>query len=522
VPTSRTVLVIVRSPAALNRLLDVIPVFEGDTRIELIFAVDGGSRFSDGLATRLAAAGARLVDWRQALSRSWDLALAASDNGDLHRVTAPLVLLPHGAGYQRFAAHEPGEISGLRRSTLVRNDRVVPSKLVVSHPGQLDILRAVEPRLLPHAVVTGDPCFDRISVSAGRRDEYRAAFGTAGKRMVLLCSTWGPNSLFGRQPDLATRVVAGLETDRFRTALVLHPNVWARHGPLQIRTWLHPALDAGLVLVPPDEGWRAALVAADLVVSDHGSLTSYAAGIGLPVLVAEDGGLEVVPGSPIDVLRRSLPLLRRDVPLGEQMDVATKPPDVTESIFAYSGHAVERLRTAIYGELKLPPPELPARTRPVPVPDVPLTTPTVYAVRSELRHEPGDRATVVLQRFPAITYDEDQPHARHLAANDAEADPGWLERASVVWRDRQHDSVAEARKWARTLPNLVVVARIRHGGLLVVIRGKGELPVVGTDDAALVGSAIHACVVRGVPLAALRRLDITAGTASTTVQLRAR
>lgn len=519
-PTARTVLVIVRSPASLNRLLDVVPVFEGDTRVELVFTVDRGSRFSDGLVARLGACGARLVGWRQARSRRFDLALAASDNGDLHRVGAPLVLLPHGVGYQRFAAHEPGEISGLRRSTLVRDSEVVPSTLVVSHQDQLDVLHTVEPRLLPRAVVAGDPCFDRLVASAGRRDEYRSAFGATGKQLVVLCSTWGGRSLFGRRPDLATRVVAELETDRYRAALTLHPNVWARHGALQIRTWLRPALDAGLALVPPDEGWRAALVAADLVVSDHGSLTCYAAGIGAPVLLAEDGGPEVVPGSPIDTLRRRLPRLRQDIPLDEQVHDATPAPDVADAIFARRGQAIELLRAAIYRELRLPPPETPARVRPVPVPDLTPAAPTVHAVRSALTHKSADSASVVLRRFPAVTYDEDQTHPRHLAANDAEVDPGWVERAAVVWRDRPHDSVAAARDWAAATTNRVAVAPVRDDGLYVLV-GTHELHAAGAD-AALVGSAIHCCLVHGLAPERLRRLDITAGAASATVLLRAR
>jgi hypothetical protein len=83
------VLIIVRGPAALNRLLDVLPVFDGAPRVELVFVVDGGSPFSTGLDVRLFRSGARVIEWDEALSRSFDLALAASDNGDLHRVHAP-------------------------------------------------------------------------------------------------------------------------------------------------------------------------------------------------------------------------------------------------------------------------------------------------------------------------------------------------------------------------------------------------------------------------------------------------
>lgn len=167
--TARTVLLVVRTPAALHRLLDVLAVFSGDARVQLWFTVDEGSRFSAGLGQRLAAAGARLVDWAEALSRRFDLTLAASDNGELHRLDTPLILLPHGVGYQRYSAREAGTISGLRRSVLVRDGRLVPSTLVLAHPNQLDVVRRVEPRLLAAAEVIGDPCFDRIRLSLDRK-----------------------------------------------------------------------------------------------------------------------------------------------------------------------------------------------------------------------------------------------------------------------------------------------------------------------------------------------------------------
>lgn len=529
----RTVLVVVRSPVALNRLFDVLPVFAGDARVQLVFAVDGGSEFTDGLGSRLTGHGARLIPWEQAMARSFDLALAASDNGDLHRIRAPLVLFPHGVGYQRFSAHEPGAVSGLRRSRLVLDDRVVPARIVVSHPSQLDVVRAVEPRLVPRVVVAGDPCFDRILTSVAHRDRYRAAFGAVGRRLVVVCSTWGPRSLYGRQPDLPGRVVAEVDADAYRTALVLHPNVWARHGEFQLRLWLRPALDAGLVLVPPEEGWRAAMVAADLVVSDHGSLTTYAVSAGAAVLLAEDGGPEVVPGSPGDLLRGRLPRLRRDAPVGEQLVAVgdTAAPDVPGSLFAWPGRSAERLRTMIYELLRLPAPASPVRVRPVAVPELVAASPTVYAVLAELGEVRAERVAVTLARFPAIT-DDDPSEPRHLAASDAEPDPGWAERAAVVWRDGPPAPAEVARAWAKDtterLPAVrVVVAAVRdddgyddgYDGVLVVLREGRELVATGTADAALVGSAVRCCLVNGVPLDLGRHLDVTAGGTTTTVRL---
>ena len=65
----------------------------------------------------------------------------------------------------------------------------------------------------------------------------------------------------------------------------LHPNIWALHGRRQVLAWLADHMAAGLGVVPPQEGWRAALVGADVVIGDHGSVTRYGAALGVPVLM---------------------------------------------------------------------------------------------------------------------------------------------------------------------------------------------------------------------------------------------
>ena len=108
---------------------------------------------------------------------------------------------------------------------------------------------------------------------------------------MLLNSTWNPESLFGDGggddvlPSLLPRLASEFPADEYRFAAVLHPNIWHGHGPGQIRAWLDRAQRAGLALIDPLHGWRQALIAADAVIGDHGSVTYYAAALGTPVLL---------------------------------------------------------------------------------------------------------------------------------------------------------------------------------------------------------------------------------------------
>ncbi|MFC0540263.1 hypothetical protein [Kutzneria chonburiensis] len=473
-----------RTPAGINRLWDVVPLIAADHRIAITFAVDEGSAFSRALAEELAAKGALVEQWEEAVRGEYDLALAASDNGELHRLRAPLMRLPHGVGYHRTTPD--GTISGLRAESLLHEGEIVPETLVVAHDDQLGTVRAVAPELTPKVLVAGDPCMDRIRASETGRAGYRKAFGADGRRLVVLCSTWGRFSLYGKDPDLPAKVTAALPADHYRVALVLHPNVWSRHGTLQVRAWLRHASEAGMIVVPPEEGWRAALVAADVVVSDHGSLTCYAVGIERPVLIAADGGPEVVPHSPMRRLLDRLPRLDRQSPLRQQLDDTIRQGDIAgdiaESIFSRPGRAAALLRQRMYEMLRLPEPPWHAVARPVPVPAVRISEPDAFVVQAQ-----QDGEQLVLQRFPVVPSVEERPSG-YLVARDDGADPGLLERAAVVWSEENQEPRELLRRWPGAR---IAVCRNASGDITAELRDGTEVVAQGSVSVSMAGSVLY-------------------------------
>ncbi|WP_324617248.1 hypothetical protein [Streptomyces bicolor] len=136
-------------------------------------------------------------------------------------------------------------------------------------------------------MLAGDPCWDRMLAARPYRERYRRALGVGrGQRLIVLNSTWNPESLFGDGggddvlPSLLPRLTSEFPADEYRLAAVLHPNIWLGHGPGQLRAWLDRARRAGLALIDPLDGWRQALIASDAVIGDHGSVTYYAAALG--------------------------------------------------------------------------------------------------------------------------------------------------------------------------------------------------------------------------------------------------
>ncbi|MFD9961783.1 hypothetical protein [Amycolatopsis sp. NPDC058986] len=486
-------LVILRNPAAANRLSDLVRPLTADPRLEVWFTVDHGSGFAGGLPARLTAMGALQLSWAEAVEEQFDLALAASDKTDLHLVQAPVMLMPHGAGFHRFAADTAGEISGLRRSALIHDGEVVPATIVVAHEADIATLNDIDRRLPERALVAGDPAYQRIVRNLPLRHRYRQALTADGRELVLLCSTWGPESLFGRNPQLPHDIVTTLPVDRFAVALTMHPNVWERHGELQVRAWTRSATAAGLRLIPAQGEWRSVIVAADLVISDHGSLTAYAAAIGKPTLFAANGGGEVVPGSMMDRLRGGLPQLRTGESLEPQITAAlvggARDSELAASAFA-AQDALATMLTRAYEILNLPLPQRTARNDGLPIPEVAVQKPTVlHATITEAR-ESGDHATLRLHRTVAPSSD------CHLVANDHTDDISALERASAVFSGDLHPSLEHARTRARhllhTFPGArLTMAETADGAKVAVLRDHREATIVGSLPISVACSGVY-------------------------------
>ncbi|MCP3802089.1 hypothetical protein NLX83_22750 [Allokutzneria sp. A3M-2-11 16] len=369
VPPKRVVLVVLHNITTLTRMLDILPVFDSDFRVQIVATWSGTDPFTHGLREALDELGIIVIPWKAARRTRFDLAISASHHGGLRKLRTPLVILSHGIGYTKYS---PGnrkseignrksvvdsEIFGLSAEWVVRRGKPIAKALVFSHREQIDRLASAA---VPSAVLAGDPCFDRMRASAGLREHYRHALDARGRRIVAVSSTWSEASLLGSGPELIRRLLAELPLDEYRVVAIVHPNVWHWHGPFQVRSWFAECLRAGLTLVPEVEGWRASLIAADCVIGDNGSVTAYGAALGKPVLLGAFP--DVPPGSPVDALGRLAPRLDVTRPLRAQVEraIAEHSADryraVTDLVTDAPDESAGLLRELCYRLLDLPEP----------------------------------------------------------------------------------------------------------------------------------------------------------------------
>ncbi|EHM27131.1 hypothetical protein SPW_4484 [Streptomyces sp. W007] len=491
----KTLVVAARTVTSTVRVLECLPaLLRGDARVTVVFAHDSTSAFSDGVLELLHDAGCRIIPWAQVRQAEPDLILTASENIDVPEGHCPVLVLPHGIGFQKQVpdSRSPRDrLSGVVPDSLLESGR---AWLAISHPSQEEQLLSSHPKAAGRTLLVGDPCYDELLVSAGRADAYRQALGVpAGHRLVVLSSTWGRTSLIGQDPDLAARILAALPYDEFRVAAIVHPNVWSGHGSWQIRTLLAPALEAGLMLIPHIHAWRPALVAADVVVGDHGSVTLYGAALGKPVLLGAFGS-EAVDGTAAAGLGRAAPRLNALGDVREQITsaLARQAPDrfaaIAAGAFDRPGQALARLRTALYHLLDLTEP------MPAPPPALYLGEPeaagaevTAWTVISSVspRAEPN---TVTVRRRPAAVApyggvnrnadkDEDETvgRFRHLACDERERDRRLVESASVLLCGAPAPSSTAALRWiddalARLPGCRLAATALSGGGCLVGLR----------------------------------------------------
>jgi hypothetical protein len=372
------VLVLLPTMTAGTRLLDLLQLLEGDHRIQVVFTVPEAGESWYGVDDFARAHGRMVIPWQQALQSRYELVLAAS-YAELERVRGPVLVLPHGASslmsrkFSRSGGPTALPHTGLARETLTHRGRVIPSVLALTHDQELVVLRGSCPEALPSAVVVGDICLDRLVASQPFRANYRRALGVADdQRLVVVSSTWAPESTFGQHPELCRRLLSELPRSRHRVALVLHPSVWAVHSPWQIHMWLARCMREGLLVIPPDEGWRATVIASDWVIGDHGSTTQYAAAIGRPVVLSAFPVHVIRSGSIADTVASAAPMLDLGRPLLDQLRVAEHATERTGAtaglITSRPGRAAATLRRAMYELLGLAEPDHPAETRPVPLP----------------------------------------------------------------------------------------------------------------------------------------------------------
>jgi len=266
--------------------------------------------------------------------------------------------------------------------------------------------------------------------------------------------------------------------------------------------WLEACERAGVVVLPREELWSPALVAADLTIGDHGSVTFYSAALGTPLMLATAPAGTVDPASPIAKLLAVAPRFDpADDPAAQiERTLADHDPagfaPITALTTSLPGQSATVLRETIYRHLDLSVPEEPAETRALPVPEVLL--PETHAQLVRVDHD-GHEPTVTRFVADSLHDPEQVPPDTHLVVDTREPNARLLDLADIVLHDRPRDAVRWITETVRALPGcLIAVARVADRAW---VAGTAAGLLVRLDD--LTGpplpfaSVLYSCLVTG-------------------------
>jgi hypothetical protein len=412
------ILLVLHSGATVDRLVDLLAALKGLDRIKIEVTLEAGRTKSQfdcaALRKRLDDLGIELVPWRVAVRTRYAVVLSThATRGLLRRRWPNLVVMPHGAGYNRIRRRNTGSSRtpvGLSTRELTRRrfHLLVPKVICLSADEQRAQLPRRCRRLLDRVRVVDDPAYAMLRRNMVRRPTFRADF-RAGReqRLIVIATTYTDESLYRKHKEVIARLLAALPADQYRIVLVQHPNIPAVDGQFGTDLALGAEQQAGLIILPAfDGGWRAAVIAADLVVGDHGSVTFYAGAIGRPVLALRTGVVELAEESPFRLYLEETVELDPDGDLRNQVETTIADykdgqfDEVVPHVISRGEKGLEHLREIILELLGREPSTEPVRCDAVPRPVYkPPEQITSYQVRVVAeRHRRGRLTMVRLER----------------------------------------------------------------------------------------------------------------------------
>ncbi|MBB5851221.1 hypothetical protein ACFQ05_38000 [Amycolatopsis umgeniensis] len=517
-------LLVVRNGATLDRLLSLLQVLRGDVP-EIRFTIEPGSVFDHGLSRHVESRGYQVLTWQEATASSFDVILAAQASWQLAGLRGYLVVCPHGAGYNRLVPGSTGcdtVATGLVRSQLMHDGEVIPDLIYVSHAEQIGRLRESVPEAAERAVVLGDPVFDRIADSEVLRSRFRRKLGVAeGQKLVVVSSTWGRHGTLGTREDLIPKLLAQLPVHEYRLLVILHPNVWAGHSAGEVKLYLQDYCDSGLLYIPPNTPWEAGVIAGDILLGDHGSVTYYGAALGRPYLLVADGRAELDPVSPPALLSGESDYLDLEQDLLPQIERNLDPPEPAEvtavagAMFQERDRSWEILRNGILRAAGRPVPERAPRTIPVDDPEAPPGRRlTAWMVLAEVT-DPGSGPMVAVRCFPRIAVERvvDFPEDYLMVAAEAEPDRLFRENSEIIVHvDPVDPPIGE--EWTKSIfaryPGVGLVGYAFPEGSELRWRD-GATVRVDHPDVVLAAAVVHCWRANGYPVDVTASVEVDLG-----------
>ncbi len=357
----RRILLVVHSPMMGIYVRNFYKLFLQDDRLSFFVTIVPAKMDETSIDNLLHRIRLPCVDFERATTNWWDL-IVSPCHGYVDRFPSevPKFFINHGI-YSGKIIGENDFCYG-PRYTMVgevpRYNRMFESSLVAR-----DLVTARYPALQGHISVVGDLRIDAMLVNQVEREKIRASLGFSSHDIVVLSmSTWGSSSLMERfGPAYCEEAKRLMDAGKYKFIISTHPNLWIKRYAVR-QPWgayLINQKSRGFVVIEPSDDWERYLIASDLAVSDHTSLSLTYATLGKPLVYVPIEQSESPENSMISRLVKISPRLEAPDQLEHIVQSALReyPLDklkhIALDICAYPGQSANRIRQETYQVLNL-------------------------------------------------------------------------------------------------------------------------------------------------------------------------
>ena len=305
----------------------------------------------------------RKIDTLELNLRRWDLVILADHlfNGNsLSGLDAlqfwPTLRIMHGIPNK---VHD-GEHYTFGSGCFYIDGKVRYTNIQVTSDADKELAIEINPKLSEKVIVVGNLRSDALLEKLLNRDKIRNDLGIGKEeKLVFIVSTWGPHCLFNTMGNVILAEALKL-MGQFHFALSIHP---LEHS-LQIKnstnweSYLSSLQKEGFFILKPGDNWDKFIVACDIILTDHTSLSLYGAAMYKPYIyvpvpenLIQKNGLtwQLMQISPCLNLDASNLLACINFVLNEYPYKKLKV--INERFYSYPGEAKIRTRKAVYDML---------------------------------------------------------------------------------------------------------------------------------------------------------------------------
>jgi len=299
----------------------------------------------------------RSIPYEIARYLKWDLVLYPVHSRPFRRGCRK-IYVGHGL---RSGKSSNGEVFKYGRHARDRDNRIIYDKILAASRYEEELVRRNYPDFSPKIRVVGSLLADSLLAMVPQKKIFLENLGLdAGRETVMVASTWGPQS-FAQTLGVEFMSKVPILLQKYNVILSVHQcNFRHKCSPdIDWRALIDKTRCANFYVSKSNAESIRLLTCADILVTDHTSLSLYYLLLGRPIVFYRNSSVEYEPGALTLELQKAahtisgIENIQADIEQGFHRFDAQKVQAAAAKVCDFPGRAWERYEEEIYETLSL-------------------------------------------------------------------------------------------------------------------------------------------------------------------------